>query len=199
MFFTSGIIIAFFCFAFYLIWNQFLKKDTRLSIGLQVLRKKISDLENLSLAVDAQGERHRSNMKEKSQDLELLLQQGRELCRRLEKNIEITRALQNIPPPVGKETKGPVMEDQPVSSSMAPPAGKNPALLQGFASSEKEGLSSLGKEGPASSETKQAPDPVLRAVKDTLKTVKEKKPVQEKQKFYFGESPFTNMDFTDSP
>ena len=79
MFFTSGIIIAFFCFAFYLIWNQFLRKDTRLNTGLQVLRKKISDLENLSLKVETQVNRQMSLLSERSKKMEILLKQSREI------------------------------------------------------------------------------------------------------------------------
>ena len=96
MFFTSCIIIAFFCFAFYLIWHQFLKKDTRLSTGLQVLRKKTGDLENLSLTVDTQVDRQMQALNQKSQHFENLLKQGRQLCKQLEKNIESARALQEL-------------------------------------------------------------------------------------------------------
>ena len=93
MFFTSGILIAFFCFAFYLIWNQFLKKDTRLSTGLQLLRKKISELENLSVNVSAQMERQMSLARDKVEDLELLLKSAKENSDRLEQLIQTTQTL----------------------------------------------------------------------------------------------------------
>ncbi len=167
MFFTSCIIIAFFCFAFYLIWHQFLKKDTRLSTGLQVLRKKTGDLENLSLTVDTQVDRQIQTLNEKSQNLESLLQHGRELCKRLEKNIEIARAIQDSddfssvnPRPQSPPRRPPVTA---VVEEGKPPAGKKNQLL------------------------------LCEEKKTSLKTVK------EEREFRFGESPFTNMDFTDSP
>ena len=96
MFFTSGIIIAFFCFAFYLIWNQFLRKDTRLNTGLQVLRKKISDLENLSLTVESQVDRQMSLVSERARRMESLLKQGKELCEKLEKNLNLIKDLDHL-------------------------------------------------------------------------------------------------------
>ena len=97
MFFTSGIIIAFFCFAFYLIWNQFLRKDTRLNTGLQVLRKKICDLENLSLTVESQVDRQMSLVNEKTRKMESLVRQSKELCEKLEKNLKMVKALEHSP------------------------------------------------------------------------------------------------------
>jgi len=93
LFFTTGILIAFFCFSFYLIWNQFLKKDTRLSTGLQVLRKKISDLENLSLTVEALVDRKMSMVNERTRKMEALLKKTKEVSDKLEENIELAKAL----------------------------------------------------------------------------------------------------------
>ncbi len=88
MVFTSGIIIAFFCFAFFLIWDQFLKKDSRLSTGLQVLRKKMSELETLSLKVDDQVHRQMSVFIKKTEKLEWLLKKADTLCKQLEKDLD---------------------------------------------------------------------------------------------------------------
>ena len=110
LFFTSCIIIAFFCFAFYLIWNQFLKKDTRLSTGLKVLRKKISELQNLSVAVESQMDRQSFAMNDKIQRLEYLLQKSQEVCQRMEKAIELASARPNKEG--DKEVKSPAPQQQ---------------------------------------------------------------------------------------
>ena len=94
VFFTSCIIIAFFCFAFYLIWNQFLKKDTRLSAGLKALKKKISELQNLSIRVENQMDRQMSTLSERSRKMESLLQKTKDYCERMEKNLKIAKALE---------------------------------------------------------------------------------------------------------
>ena len=76
-----------------MIWNQFLKKDTRLSTGLKVLRKKISDLQNLSSTVEIEMSRHSSVMDNKIQRMEYLLKKSKEVCTQMEKNIAILKTL----------------------------------------------------------------------------------------------------------
>ena len=88
LFFTSSIIIVFFCFAFYLIWDQFLKKDSRLSTGLQVLRKKINTLETLSIKVDDQVTRQLSILKEKTQHFESLIKKAQRINDQLDKQLK---------------------------------------------------------------------------------------------------------------
>ena len=167
LFFTSFIIIAFFCFAFYLIWNQFLKKDTRLSTGLKVLRKKISDLQTLSLTVETQVDRHNSVMDEKIQRMEYLLQKSKEVCQQMEKTIEVALAL--------KSEKTPDIQSQSTKNPLIQPRFK-PAL------SSKEGL----KTQPSSSSIKAI----------HLKMLKEK-PVNKPKPLIFGESPFAKLGFVE--
>ena len=95
MFFTSGIIIVFFCFAFYLIWDQFLKKDSRLSTGLQVLRKKINTLENLSIKVDDQVARQLSLLTEKKQHFESLIKKAQRINEQLDKHLKSASLITN--------------------------------------------------------------------------------------------------------
>ena len=90
MLFTSGTIIVFFCFAFYLIWDQFLRKDARLSTGLRILKKKISQLENLSSQVDTQIERQMNLIQETMQRLELMTERARILNECLEKHYRLS-------------------------------------------------------------------------------------------------------------
>ena len=179
MFFTSGILIAFFCFAFYLIWNQFLKKDTRLSTGLQVLRRKITDLENLSLTVSAQVDRQLPLVNDKAKKLETLLQNARAVCDRLEKNIKMAQALENPP----------VMQDknhQPTGKNVPP----SPSTRAEDEALQNPSAFVKAKESPSS--TKPSSDyPHLKMVKTPSSS--------KKKKMHFGESPFTDIDFIDSP
>ena len=169
MFFTSGIIIAFFCFSFYLIWNQFLKKDTRLSTGLQVLRKKITDLENLSLTVEAQVDRHMSIVNERTRRLELLAQKTKTLCEQLEKNIKIAHSKKKYD--ISSLNKKVTKEESHSSSIKTSPNVeelKNKDASSGLASSH-------------------------------LKMVKEQPSSNKQRQFQFGKSPFTDLDFMESP
>ena len=88
MFFTSCLIIVFFCFAFYLIWDQFLKKDSRLSTGLKVLRKKTGELEGLSVKVDDQIARQLSLLQEKSKHFEVLIKKATQLNEQLNQHLK---------------------------------------------------------------------------------------------------------------
>ena len=142
MFFTSGIIIAFFCFAFYLIWNQFLKKDTRLSTGLQLLRKKINELENLSVNVSAQMDRQMSLARDKVEDLELLLKSAKENCEYLENLIQTAQTLGGQSPLLTGETssgKATLNHNTTINENLIQKGGQSP-LLTGETSSGKATL-----------------------------------------------------------
>lgn len=168
MFFTSGIIIAFFCFSFYLIWNQFLKKDTRLSTGLQVLRKKITDLENLSLTIEAQVDRHMSIMNERTRRLESLLQTSKTLCEQMESYIKIVHSVEkkNDSSYLSEKTKGSVLPPPP--SSVVEKSKDEDTIRSKLPSSH-------------------------------LKMVKEQPSTKKRKKLQFGKSPFTDLDFMESP
>ena len=194
MFFTSCIIIAFFCFAFYLIWNQFLKKDTRLSTGLKVLRKKISELQNLSLSVDTQVDRHNSVVNDKIQRMEYLLKKTSQICQRMEHNIKIATALSNkdLSPKDLSKDQGPEGKAEPLNKAElldktepVPSAEERESLILKPNFKDKEEARAL--ERPPSS-TEQVRH---------LKMVREK-PARPKQ-LYFGESPFVKIGFVESP
>ncbi len=169
MFFTSGIIIAFFCFSFYLIWNQFLKKDTRLSTGLQVLRKKITDLENLSLTVEAQVDRHMSVINERTRRLESLVHTTKALCERLEKNIKVAQS----------EKK----HDLSYLDENAKEKESRPSSMDNV-SNVKELKNKTPSAELASSH---------------LKMVKAQSVTKKPRQLHFGKSPFTDLDFVESP
>ena len=163
MFFTSGIIIVFFCFSFYLIWNQFLRKESRLTSSLHVLRKKITDLENLSLTVDAQLDRQMPKVNEKIHKLETLLKATQKTCKDLDKKL----ALYHQEPQKKTTTTFSTTMDANIGSPPKP-------HLQ-----IKHNLSPK---------------------KNTNQFLKATKPAPKKiSKFEFGESPFRNIDFSDSP
>ena len=139
-----------------MIWTQFLKKDTRLSTGLQVLRKKITDLENLSLTVEAQVDRQVSVVNEKTRKLELLIKTSKALCERLE-------------------------------SVQSPP--KSPEAQRVIPSQKK--LAQAEELLNLKEQLKKQVRPVR------LRMVEEVK--NKQHKFEFGKSPFSNVDFTDTP
>lgn len=178
MFFTSGIIIAFFCFAFYLIWNQFLKKDTRLSMGLQILRKKISDLESLALNVEMQVDRQMSMVNERTRRMESLLQQTKELSDHLERNIKIARSLEEIHSVLlEEESQQKQAKESTMNSLKEEPVIDDQFTMKHFVESKK-----IKKE-----------ESVDTAKKETTRLKGDKK-----KKFHFGESPFTNIEFVPS-
>ena len=129
MFFTSVIIIAFFCFAFYLIWDQFLKKDSRLSTGLHVLRKKMRELEDLSAEVDHQMQAYKaefsSQVKELKQSTQIMasqIPQASALARALEEHLKALKPFIEAPQPAEKTVKNvkspqnPAVQSLPVKS-----------------------------------------------------------------------------------
>ena len=85
MLFTTSLLIFSFCFVFYIIWNQFLRKDTRLSIGLQVLQKKMDLLENFSEKSDIQLRKGIELLDKKNKELEKIVKEARFCIFKLEK------------------------------------------------------------------------------------------------------------------
>ena len=141
-----------------------------MSTGLQVLRKKIIDLENLSLTVETQVDRQMSIVSDRMRKMESLLQTTKELCERLESNIKAVHSLENSAQSYSKES---VHREE--KEKHLPPV---------------EALKSEMGVKPPSEGEKELP-------RSHLKMVEEQ---QDKQKrFQFGESPFTNLDFIDSP
>ena len=130
MFFTSCLIIVFFCFAFYLIWDQFLKKDSRLSTGLKVLRKKTGELEGLSVKVDDQIARQLSLLQEKSKHFEVLIKKATQLNEQLNQHLKTGGGGEAFPSsrvPHRVESIDPKMNWLEVVSPPTPPSrGKAP-------------------------------------------------------------------------
>ncbi|MYE07395.1 MAG: hypothetical protein F4X95_01400 [Oligoflexia bacterium] len=185
MFFTSGLIIAFFCFAFYLIWNQFLKKDARLSTGLQVLRKKIGDLENLSLSVESQVDHSLSLVQEKTQKLESLLQTAKQLCDRIEKNIKVIETLKDS----DLEELAVKANYKKLSTEL-----RDPSLSETKLTNPKEATSPFQLKEPLPPlKRSSSPSSHLKMV---TKSSSQNPP---KKRLEFGESPFKNIEFIDSP
>ena len=157
--------------------ESILKEDTRLSMGLQILRKKINDLESLALSVETQIDRQMSMVNERTRRMESLLKKSKEFSEHLEKNIKIARSLGEI----------------------------HSILLEEEANQEKlkdNKLNSLKEKSTL--ESKFATKHFLESKKNKyLDKVASKKNVEQakdekKPKFQFGESPFLNIDFVSS-
>lgn len=129
MFFTSCLIIIFFCFAFYLIWDQFLKKDSRLSTGLKVLRKKTGELEGLSVKVDDQITRQLSLLQEKSKHFEVLIKKATQLNEQLNQHLKSGKegGFASSPPPHRTDTIDPKMNWLEVVKHTSPSKGSAPS------------------------------------------------------------------------
>ena len=87
MFFITGFLILSFCFIFYIIWNQFLKKDTRLSVGLNILQKKMTLLEDFSQKTDHQLRKGIDLLDKKNRELEKIVSEARFCIFKMEKLI----------------------------------------------------------------------------------------------------------------
>ena len=87
MLFITIFFIFSLCFVFYVIWNQFLKKDTRLSIGLKVLQKKMNLLEDLSQKTDTQLRKGIELLDKKNRELEKIVSEARFCIFKMEKLI----------------------------------------------------------------------------------------------------------------
>ena len=87
MLFITTLLICSFCFVVYLIWNQFLKKDTSLHVGLKVLQKKMSLLEDFSHRTDQQLRQGIKLLDQKNKDLEKIVKEARFCIFKMEKLI----------------------------------------------------------------------------------------------------------------
>ena len=83
--FVTALFILSFCFVFYVIWHHFLRKDTRLSIGLKVLQKKMTMLETLSHQTDAQLNKGIELLDKKNKELEKIVSEARFCIFKMEK------------------------------------------------------------------------------------------------------------------
>ena len=87
MLFITTLFICSFCFVVYLIWSQFLKKDTSLHVGLKVLHKKMSLLEDFSHKTDQQLRAGIELLDQKNKDLEKIVKEARFCIFKMEKLI----------------------------------------------------------------------------------------------------------------
>lgn len=87
MLFITGFLILSFCFIFYIIWNQFLRKDTRLSMGLKILQKKMDLLDNFSQKTDLQLRKGIDLLDKKNRELEKIVSEARFCIFKMEKLI----------------------------------------------------------------------------------------------------------------
>ena len=87
MLFITCLFILSFCFLFYVIWSQFLKKDSRLSIGLKVLQKKMNILESFSKNTDIQLKKGIDLLDKKTKELEKIVNEARFCIFKMEKLI----------------------------------------------------------------------------------------------------------------
>ena len=151
LFFTSLLIFSF-CFVFYVVWNQFLRKDTRLSIGLKILQKKMDVLENFSEKSDIQLRKGVELLDKKNRELERIVNEARFCIFKMEKLITgIENKSKNLPKPSNK-TKISLVRSAPEQNKTA------------FSSKKQK--------------------PIV---------------IQEPpQKFSFGESPFSHLNFVDT-
>ena len=85
--FVTGLFIFSFCFVFYIIWHQFLRKDARLSVGLKVLQKKMNMIENFSKQTDMQLIKGIELLDKKNKDLEKIVSEARFCIFKMEKLI----------------------------------------------------------------------------------------------------------------
>ncbi len=120
MLFITTLLICSFCFVVFLIWNQFLKKDTSLYLGLKVLQKKMNLLEDFSQKTDQQLRQGINLLDQKNQDLEKIVKEARFCIFKMEKlthNFEYTRKNSSIQ----RKSKISLLKDEHISD---PPVKK---------------------------------------------------------------------------
>ena len=141
---------------------------------------------NLSLTVETQMDRHISSMHEKTRKLECLLQNGKDLCERLEKNIKLARSLEVTDPSLGITDNEKKYSEKAVSKNVVSPDSLvSDSIVEKHLLVEESGTIHISH-SPSRSHLKMVEKPSVPG-KDTQK------------KHHFGESPFTDMDFIDSP
>lgn len=87
MLLITTLAIGVFCFVFYLIWSQFLKKETRLSVSLKVLHKKLDLADNFLNEMDSKVQRSASLIDKKHKELEKIVSEARFCIFKIEKMI----------------------------------------------------------------------------------------------------------------
>lgn len=147
-------------------------------MGLQILRKKISDLESLALNVEMQVDRQMSMVNERTRRMESLLQKTKELSDHLERNIKIARSLEEIHSVLLEEESS----QKQVKGSEMNPLKEEPAVDNQFTEAHFFESKKIKK---------------LKNVNSSEKKVTHLESDQKK-KFHFGESPFVNIDFVPS-
>lgn len=85
MLFMTTLIIGTFCFSFYLLWNQFLKKETRLSTGLKVLQKKLDMVEKFAHQTDMTFQKRELLLNKKQKEIEKAINEARFCIFKMEK------------------------------------------------------------------------------------------------------------------
>ena len=156
--FVTGLFIFSFCFVFYIIWHQFLRKDARLSVGLKVLQKKMNMIENFSKQTDMQLIKGIELLDKKNKDLEKIVSEARFCIFKMEKLISSF-----------EEKNHSVFNKEPLES-------QNPVEKQKEIQQSQEKTSSR-----------------LSLVQKKLPENPSK--LQQKSKFDFGESPFSDLNF----
>ena len=174
MLFFTTLLIGSFCFVFYLVWNQFLRKDARLSIGLKILQKKMDVLENFSEKIDLQLSKGVELLDKKNRELEKIIGEARFCIFKMEKltsgmektNMEKT----NNTPKAAREAASKLNPKK--TYKLDPP-----------------------REGPLPSKENR-----ISLVKDEQKNKKLKSQIDSKEHlrdFDFGESPFSHLNFVE--
>ena len=97
MLFVTTLLICSFCFVVFLIWNQFLKKDTTLNVGLKVLQNKMNLLETFSQKTDQQLRQGIELLDQKNQDLEKIVKEARFCIFKMEKLTHNFENMKNEP------------------------------------------------------------------------------------------------------
>lgn len=124
--FITGLFIFSFCFVFYIIWHQFLRKDARLSVSLKVLQKKMNMLETFSKKTDLQLIRGIELLEKKNKDLEKIVSEARFCIFKMEKLlIGFEEKNQNLESSSKKRIA--LVEDAPSKNAASKKKMKNPS------------------------------------------------------------------------
>ena len=133
MLFITGFLILSFCFIFYIIWSQFLRKDTRLSMGLKILQKKMSMLEDFSQKTDLQLRKGIDLLDKKNRELEKIVNEARFCIFKMEKLILGFETSAGKKPPVPSAPKKKsisLVEKKEASQKGQPSKEKSLALIE---------------------------------------------------------------------
>ena len=168
MLFFTTLLIGSFCFVFYLVWNQFLRKDARLSIGLKILQKKMDILENFSEKIDLQLSKGVELLDKKNRELEKIIGEARFCIFKMEKLTSGMEKSNNN----SKAASEPIPKPHPKKKWAKPPSE---APLP-----SKENRISLVKE--------EQKNKFLKSGENSKEHLRD---------FDFGESPFSHLNFVE--